>query len=169
MKVTTSRKAQEPEPLPSAWAVGLVIGAVAAALTLLGYYGHWIFIWVTLIGGAFLCLMLIVAGLMRWYGGDRQGGLTMLVLPGVLLVAPVIVTFQKWSEEHDEFHRLADVIRNVQTASKDCKGVENNAEVAVLASRIRGLAFEPARVVWSAYSTRRNEIYDCATKRTITR
>ena len=140
------------------------LAVYAAVASSLGVMGHWLAGQLVLIVSAFLFLLFAVTGAMIGWKGEYRSMAASFA--GALLCAiPAWWSFGEWSREHRDFHRLATAATYALAGGTPCAGLASATRVAELAAGIRGLEFEKDRIVWRGYSTRRNEIYDCATRR----
>ena len=137
---------------------------ISALATVASVYGNWFVAEIGQLIALFCAFTFVVGGIVIWCKGERRA-LTAMALPGLLFIAPIALFYHVWSSEHDAFHALVDDIRRIQGSTPGCIDIARHPRITPYLARIRGLDFEPARVVWRFYSTRRNEVYDCVRKR----
>ena len=162
---TTAPVSAQASLLPRPVTMWLGMMVVAPLASVVCAYGHWLVVEVTVLFAFMALLMFVLSGLVTWRKGRDLRGLTSIALPSLLWIAPLAVCYHAWVLEHDAFHSMVNEMIYIQGAQKSCAGIAQHPHIAPYTSHIRGLSFEPERVVWRFYSLRRNEVYDCVERK----
>ena len=162
---TTAPVSAQASPIVRPVTMWLGMMVVAPLASVVCAYGHWLVVEVTVLFAFMVLVVAVPAGLLTWRKGRDLRGLTSIALPGLLWIAPLVVYYHSWVLEHDAFHSMVNEIIYIQRDQKGCAGIAQHPHIAPYISLIRGLSFEPNRVVWRFYSLRRNEVYDCVERK----
>ena len=170
---TTAPVSAQASPLPRPVTMWLGMMVVAPLASVVCAYGHWLVVEVTVVFALTMLVVAVPAGLLTWRKGSKGSnrnngrdlrGLTSIALPSVLWILPVAVHYQAWGREHDAFHSMVKEIIYIQRDQKGCMGIAQHPHIAPYTSLIRGLSFEPNRVVWR-YSSQGEHVYDCVERK----